>query len=345
MLAGKLCSMEARPLHSAQAKEVFLAVVCIASAVWCVSCGGAGNTGVAPTAAAGFSLSSTSIEFANQSVGTASAPLSATLANNGNAGLDLSSIEVNGSNAGDFNLTNNCGSSLAPSGECTLTVTFKPSSSGTRTASIVFADNAAGSPQTVSLSGTGIAPAVSLSTTSLSFGSQAVAIASAAETFTLTNTGSAALSITNLSVVGANPGDFVEIANTCGGSVVAGSACTIGVTFTPSAGGERTANLSIADNAPGSPQTVSLSGAGSHDVILSWSASDMSENVAYNVYRGTTSGGEGSTPLNATPINGTTYVDESVAGGATYYYVLRAVGSNGELSAASTETEATVPAN
>ena len=126
----------------------------------------------------------------------------------------------------------------------------------------MFADNAAGSPQTVSLSGTGIAPAVSLSTTSLSFGSQAVAITSAAETVTLTNTGSAALSITNLAVVGADLGDFIEIANTCGGSVAAGGVCTIGVTFTPSASGERTATLSITDNAPGSPQTCEPFGRG-----------------------------------------------------------------------------------
>ena len=45
------------------------------------------------------------------------------------------------------------------------------------------------------------------------------------------------------------------------------------------------------------------------------------------------------------PINGTTYVDESVAAGATYYYVVTAVGSNGAQSAASGETEATVPVN
>jgi hypothetical protein len=290
-------------------------------------------------------LSSTSIEFANQDVGIPSAPQSATLTNVGNGSLTISSIEVTGSNAADFTLTNNCGSSLAPSDQCTLTVAFKPGSAGTRSASVIFADNAAGSHQTVNLAGTGIAPAVSLSTTSLSFGSQAVAITGAAETVTLTNTGSAPLSVGNLAVVGANLGDFAEIADTCRGSVAAGGTCTIGMTFTPSAGGDRTAALSITDNAPGSPQTVSLAGAGSHDVILSWAASETSGNVVYNVYRGTTSGGESSTPLNASPINGITYVDESVASGATYYYVVTAVNSNGVQSAASGQTEATVPVN
>ncbi|MGC9997852.1 MAG: choice-of-anchor D domain-containing protein [Terriglobia bacterium] len=333
--------MQARPLHSVHAKEAILGVVCLA-ALCCISCGGAGGHSEV-TATPGFSLTSTSIEFANQGVGSTSAPQSATLTNVGNANLTISSIEVTGSNAADFTLTNNCGSSLAPADQCTLTVTFKPSSAGTRTASLMFADNAAGSPQTVNLAGTGIASTVSLSTSTLSFGTQAVATSSAAQTVTLTNTGTAALVVTNLAVVGANVGDFAEIANTCRGSVAAGGTCTIGVTFTPSAGGERTAALSIADNAPTSPQTVSLSGAGSHDVILSWTASEAIGTVSYNVYRGTTSGGESSTPLNASPINGTTYVDESVAPGATYYYVVTAVGSNGKQSAASGETEATVP--
>ncbi len=323
-----------------------LAAVCLATALCWISCGGTGgHSEVAATPTAGFALSSTSLEFANQDVGVRSAPQSATLTNAGNASLTIASIEVAGSDAADFTLTNNCGSSLAPGDQCTLTVAFKPGSAGARTASISFADNAADSPQKVSLSGTGIAPAVSLSTTSLSFGSQAVAITSAAETVTLTNAGSAPLSISNLGVVGTNLGDFLEIADTCRGSVAARGTCTIGLTFTPSAGGERAAALSITDNAPGSPQTVSLSGVGSHDVILSWAPSETSGNVAYNVYRGTASRDERSTPLNATPVNGTTYVDETVASGTTYYYVVTAVDSNGVQSSASGETEATVPVN
>ena len=94
---------------------------------------------------------------------------------------------------------------------------------------------------------------------------------------------------------------------------------------------------------PPSPQTVALAGAGRHDVVLSWTANGTQEDVTYNVYRGTASQGESSTPLNATPICATTYVDESVTPGATYYYVVKAVGSDGAQSAASGETEATVP--
>ena len=65
--------------------------------------------------------------------------------------------------------------------------------------------------------------------------------------------------------------------------------------------------------------------------------------VGYYVYRGTASGGESSTPLNSTPIIGTSYADGNVTTGATYYYVVTAVASDGVQSAASSETIATVP--
>jgi hypothetical protein len=151
------------------------------------------------------------------------------------------------------------------------------------------------------------------------------------------------LSITSLTFTGTNASDFAHT-DTCGTSVAAGANCTIAVLFTPSASGARTAALSIADNATGSPQTVSLSGTGSHDVILSWTASATTGVTGYYIYRGTTSGGESSTPLNPTSLDGTRYTDESVTAGTKYYYVVKAVASNGvTLSAASNEASATVP--
>jgi hypothetical protein len=185
-------------------------------------------------------------------------------------------------------------------------------------------------------------PIASLSSTSLAFGNEPIDETSTAQTVSLSNTGNATLSITSLTLTGTNAGDFSQ-SNTCGSSLAAGGSCTIAVMFTPSVTGSEAASLSISDNASGSAQAVSLSGTGIHDVILSWAASSTSGVVGYNVYRGTTTGGEGSTPLNSTPINGTTYVDGSVTAGATYYYVVTAVGSDGVQSAASNETKAIVP--
>jgi hypothetical protein len=82
-----------------------------------------------------------------------------------------------------------------------------------------------------------------------------------AENVTLANTGAAALTITSLGLTGTNFGDFSQT-NNCLSSVAAGANCLIAVTFTPAAVGSRSASVSIADNASGSPQTISLSGTG-----------------------------------------------------------------------------------
>jgi methionine-rich copper-binding protein CopC len=249
-----------------------------------------------------------------------------------------------GANASDFGQSNNCGSSLAAGSNCTISVTFTPSASGTRRASLSVMNTAGTGLQTVSLTGTGAAgAAVSLSSTSLAFGDEPAALTSAPQSVTLTNTGGVALNITSIAITGANASDFAET-NTCGSAVAAGAHCTMAVLFTPSAAGARAATLSIADNASGGTQTVALSGTGTHDVIVSWSPSVTAGVVGYYVYRGTTSGGESSSPLNSTPVSGTSFADQAVAAGSTYYYVVTAVASNGVTqSAPSPEASAVVP--
>jgi hypothetical protein len=311
-----------------------------------VSLSGTGTQTAAAAAAAAavVSLSPTSLAFGSQPVGTPSTAQTLTLSNTGNAALSITSLALTGSNASDFAQTNTCGSSVAAGSNCTISVTFKPSASGSRTASVGITDNASGSPQTVSLSGTGTGTAalVSLSPTSLAFGNQAVDMTSTAQTVTLSNTGNAALSITSLALTGTNASDFDE-SDTCGSSLAAGANCTIAVMFTPSVTGTEAASVSISDNASGSPQTVSLSGAGTHDVILSWTASTTPGVVGYNVYRGTTSGGPYPTELNSSPINGTTYTDATAQAGQTYYYVVTAVASDDVTqSADSNQVSATV---
>jgi hypothetical protein len=183
--------------------------------------------------------------------------------------------------------------------------------------------------------------AVSLSTTSLTFGNLPVDLTSTAQTISVTNTGSAALSITGIGLTGADPTDFSE-ATTCGASLAAGGNCTVVVLFTPLTSGNLSASLTVTDNAPGSPQSVSLSGGGSHDVVLTWTASATPGVSGYYVYRGTASGKESTTPLNSTPIDGTLYADSNVTDGQTYYYKLTAVGANGATqSVQSTEASAT----
>jgi hypothetical protein len=73
--------------------------------------------------------------------------------------LDISSISVTGDNSDDFSLNQNCGNSLAANTACQITLTFTPKAAGARSASVSIADSAANSPQTISLTGTGVSPA------------------------------------------------------------------------------------------------------------------------------------------------------------------------------------------
>jgi hypothetical protein len=108
-------------------------------------------------------------------------------------------------------------------------------------------------------------PALGLSATSLAFGEVNVGATSATQTLTLTNTGTAELTVNSIAVdpASTSPGDFAVTGSTCfAGPVPAGSTCTAGVTFTPSAAGTRAARLLIDSNAPGSPHAVTLGGTG-----------------------------------------------------------------------------------
>jgi hypothetical protein len=80
-----------------------------------------------------------------------------------------------------------------------------------------------------------------------------------------------------------------------------------------------------------------------HAANLSWTASST-PNVTYNVYRAAASAGPFTTPLNSSPITGTTYVDTTVQAGQTYYYVVTAVAANGTQSAdSSPPVQGTIP--
>ena len=233
-----------------------------------VALSGSGTTASAPAVL----LNPRSLRFGNQQVNTTSAAQPVTLTNNGSASLTISSIALGGTNSGDFApQSNDCPSSpstLAVGASCTIRVTFTPTTTGSRRASLTFIDNAPGSPQSVALSGSGTtasAPAVLLSPTSLSFGNQQVNTTRAAQPVTLTNSGNAALTINSIGLSGTNSGDFAPQSNDCPSSsstLAAGASCTIRVTFSPTATGSRSASLTFTDNASGSPQSVALSGTG-----------------------------------------------------------------------------------
>jgi probable HAF family extracellular repeat protein len=209
-------------------------------------------------------LSPTSLAFGTQTVGTTSPGKTFTITNVSSTSVSLASITVTGVQADDFSLTKTCGSTLAPAASCTVSVVFTPVSAGGKAASVSVADNAAGSPQNVALSGTGgpgSSPIVSFSLGALEFSSRAAGTTSPAQTVELTNRGGATLSITSLKLAGLEPDDFALI-NGCGSSLAASASCTFSVAFRPVSAGNKQAAIVVTDNASGSPQNFLLTGTG-----------------------------------------------------------------------------------
>jgi len=208
-------------------------------------------------------LSAYSIAFGSATTGTWSASQSVVLTNTGTAALTFTSIAVTGTNASQFAMANSCGATLAVGATCTIHGHFQPTIVGAITANVTITDSATTSPQTIALTGKGVAAAtpVTLSPASLSFSSVTVGTISGSQTVTITNTGAATLTITSIAVTGTNASQFV-FANSCGTTLAVGAACTVHGHFAPTATGAMTAAITITDSAAGSPQTIALSGTG-----------------------------------------------------------------------------------
>jgi hypothetical protein len=213
-----------------------------------------------------FSASPNPLAFGNQTQGTTSSPATLTVTNTGTSALTITTVTPGGANMADFPVVSDtcAGATVAAGKTCTVSVEFAPSTTSSESATLTFTDNAAGSPQVVSLTGVGSgAPGAMLNPSPVSFGSttqpQPVGT-SATLPVTLTNTGNAALAIASIQVTPI-PSEFTQT-NNCGSSLAPAASCTISVTFTPVTAGEATAtaSLSVTDNAATSPQTIPLTG-------------------------------------------------------------------------------------
>jgi hypothetical protein len=221
------------------------------------------GTGVAAPVAA-VTLSPTTLAFGNQTTGATSAK-SIGLTNSGNAGLQITSIATSSSG---FALKHNCPATLAASANCSIDVTFAPTSATAYSGTVSIVSAAAGSPHSVGLSGTGtapvvLAPQVTLSPLAIDFGTLPLNTPSSQHAVSLKNSGNGPLSLTAVGLAGANATDFAQQTNTCpvGGSLAAGLSCTITLKFTPTVAGARLASLTVSSNAPGAP-AVELKGTG-----------------------------------------------------------------------------------
>jgi hypothetical protein len=220
---------------------------------------GLSGTGVAPV-----SVSPGALSYPNVLTGTTSAAQTVNLSNNHDAAEDLSSISISGDYAIVTN-SNTCTNSVPAGGNCSFDVNFQAGAAGTTTNGAVTIPTSGGflSPTVVSLSA--CSGNIGLSPASLNFGKVATGTTSAMETARLENQSGAALNISDVSISGLDASDFSVANNACSTStgLAVGASCTVDVTFTPAAIGNRSATLNFTDDGSCSPQQVSLLGGSS----------------------------------------------------------------------------------
>jgi hypothetical protein len=194
-------------------------------------------------------LSPLALTFATQQITTTSAAQQVTLTNAGGVALTLIAASVS---PGDFAVANGCGASLAANSTCALSVTFTPTATGTRTATLTVADQFR--TQTIALTGTGAAPpGVSLTPTTLTFAATGVGLASPAQTLTLTNNGGLPLTLAAPAIAA----NFNLAANTCSTTLAVSASCTLQIVFSPTTPGPLTGVLTLTANAASTAQTLS----------------------------------------------------------------------------------------
>jgi hypothetical protein len=292
---------------------------------------------VNPVPAPVIQVNPTSMTFANTVVGNS---LSQTLIirNTGNATLTISQLTASGSgfSVSGFALPLSVGAGQ----QTTITVVFTAPSVGTIPGNVSIVSNAAGSPTSVGLTGTGIAATFTLgiSPGSLSFGNVTTGTSSPAQNVVITDTGNSSVAISQITLTGAG---YSMTGGNTPVTLAPSQNVTLAVQFSPNATGLVNGNISIVSNATGSPATVTLTGTGvvQHSVALSWIAS-VSSVTGYNIYRGTVSGGP---YAKISSVSGLTYTDSAVQNGTTYYYVTTAVDSQGTESVFSNQVIAVIP--
>jgi hypothetical protein len=196
-----------------------------------------------------YSSDTSSIPFSAVIVGATGPETLVNLTNTGTVAVPLSSVALAGTNANQFVLRNACGSSIAVGVTCTVGVSFKPTSTGNKTASLTITGGTGAVTTTVALTGTGISYTFTRTPTSISFARTTVGTTSAATTVTVrnTSTGGLVLPLTTGSVAlaGANPTQYTLVTNTCIAPLAANATCTFSVAFKPTSTGSKPATMVV----------------------------------------------------------------------------------------------------
>ena len=292
------------------------------------------GTGVAPGS---LTANPSTLTFGNVQVNN-SQTLSETVTNVGSSSVTISQDVITGTTFSVAGL--NPPLTLTSGESITFSIIFTPSSAGSVIGNLAVTSNASNPTLNVPLSGTGTAAGqLAVTPWSLALGNVVVGT-NATLPATLSATG-ASVTVTSANV---SSSEFTLSGLSFPVTIPAGNNVQFTVAFTPQSTGTASGIVSFASNGSNSP-VLSLSGTGTpppiHSVALSWTASTSSNIIGYNIYRGTASAGPYA-QVNSSLCASTTYTDNSVVDGQTYYYVTTAVNSNNQESAYSTPPQQAV---
>ena len=223
---------------------------------------GSAGTETASLTGTGVALTPT-LTPASYDFGSFTASQVFTFANTGSVGFSIDSIQLAAEASNSYSYVTTCGATIAANASCTVTVTFKPGTSGPVATTLSIVD-AAGT-QTASLTGTGVPLTATLTPASFDFGNASASV-SAFNIFTLKNTSSVSYSIGTIQLA-AEATHSYSSTNTCGATLAAGASCTVTVTFKPGAQGTIGTILTIKDAA--GTQTSTITGAGVSAITVS----------------------------------------------------------------------------
>ena len=224
-----------------------------------ISVSGTGGTAssVSSTSSQSYLLSASanSLNFGNTLVGS-SVSQAIALTNTGTSSVNLSQVAITGAG---FNVSGFTGAvTLAAGQSFSLAVSFAPGTAGSATGSLSFVSSSTNSPTTISLSGNGVQPQISVIPANVGFGNVTVGVTNT-QMLVISNPGTANLSVTQASLTGTGF-SFSGLALPL--SVPPGGSSAFTISFTPASAGSLSGNLTLVNNTLNSPLAVALAGIG-----------------------------------------------------------------------------------
>jgi hypothetical protein len=217
------------------------------------------------------------LDFGSVVINTQSPTVNYQIRNSGSLELSGISLLPSGPNASEFEVTLPTATTLAPGATTSFTITFKPTSSGSKTAAIQIASNDTDeNPFDLNLTGTCPVPQPEIAVTNAqnanltdgspastqNFGSGNAGVKGTARTFTIRNSGNADLTGLSITAAGSHPADF-QVTQPASTSLVPDATTTFTVAFKPGAAGARSAVIRVASNdADENPFDITVTGTG-----------------------------------------------------------------------------------